>query len=127
MCYRDRGKFISGLGDYTWRVWAAVTGAHAATLTGHGAAVYGLAIFGDRVYSASWDGTIRSWAAGTWSLERTVRACAEDAYEYPCCVAVSGGQPVSGSPGDPWEGRGPTWSKSHRPAHSSPGQHFDRF
>ncbi len=54
------------------RVWDLGTGAHDATLTGHVKAVCALAVHGDRLFSASFDGTILEWALGMWAPVRTV-------------------------------------------------------
>ena len=57
-----------------------------------------LAVHWDRLYSASEDGTIREWAAGTWAALRTVPAgAAAAAGQYPRSLAVSGAALVSGS------------------------------
>ncbi len=50
------------------------TGALDAALAGHKLAVTALAVHGDRLLSASYDGTIRAWAVGTWAVLRTVEA-----------------------------------------------------
>ena len=52
---------------------------------------------GDRLLSASRDGTIREWALGTWAALRTVVAYEQEGRQYPHCLAVSGSKLISGS------------------------------
>jgi WD40 repeat protein len=73
------------------------TGAHDATLIGHEGAVWSLAVHGDRLFSASEDGTIREWALGTWAAVRTVEAYGRGGRQVPYCLAVSGSKLISGS------------------------------
>ena len=54
------GKLISGSSDNTIRVWELETGDLDATLTGHNGAVSGLLVHGERLFSASDDGSIRA-------------------------------------------------------------------
>jgi WD40 repeat protein len=75
---------------------ATLTG-HDATLTGHEDTVYSLAVHGDRLYSASGDGTIREWALGTWAALRTVEANRQWCRQFPYCLALSGSKLLSGS------------------------------
>ena len=65
-------KVIIGSDDENIQVWDMGTGVHDATLTGHDGGVEGLVVHGDRLLSASGDGTIREWAVGTWAALRTV-------------------------------------------------------
>ncbi len=78
-------------------VWDVGTGALDATLEGHDDAVLVLAVHGDRLFSASFDGTIRVWAMGTWAALRTVEAYGRGTGLHTLCLAVSGSRLVSGS------------------------------
>jgi hypothetical protein len=112
-----RGKVLCGASDSVI-VWDLGTGAHEATLTGHQNVVCALAVHGDRLFSASFDGTIREWAVGTWAAVRTVEAYEQEPltqqfelnvlYGYldanlrtgqqiPYCLAVCGSNLISGS------------------------------
>jgi hypothetical protein len=94
-----RGKVLGGAWDGDILVWDAGTGARDGALAGHTGAVHGLAVRGDRLFSASSDGTIRAWAlGGAWAALRTVEACGPG--QCPRCLAVSGAQLVSGSEAD---------------------------
>ncbi len=93
-----QGKVLSGSHD-SIRVWDVETGVLDATLIGHEGAVFGLAVHGDRLFSASDDGTIRVWALGTWGTLQTVEAFGPGIKSYSRCLAVSGSQLVSGSKG----------------------------
>jgi hypothetical protein len=75
------------------------TGAHDATLAGHGGEVAGHAVHGDRLYSVTTDGTIRVWALGTRVKLKRVRQFLGGASprQYHHCLAVSGIQLVRGS------------------------------
>ena len=90
-------KVLSGSADQSIRVWGAETGVHDTTLAGHDGQVTGLAVHGDRLFSASSDGTIWVWALGTWAALRTMEAYGRGTRQYPRCLAVSGSQLVSGS------------------------------
>ena len=85
------------------RVWGLAGGAREAELEGHTGVVCALVVDGDRLYSASEDGTIRAWACGTWAGLGTVEATGGHAGsgcrpgQYPRSLAVSGGRLVSGS------------------------------
>ena len=79
------------------RVWDMGTGEHDATLAGHENTVSGLAVHGDRLWSASADGTIREWALGTWAALRTVVAYEQEGRKYLRCLAVSESKLISGS------------------------------
>ena len=79
-------------------MWDLSTGGLDATLTGHKAAVHALAVEGGRLYSASEDGTIRVWDAGTWAEATSVAAYGGDAAgQYPRCLLTSGSKLISGS------------------------------
>ena len=80
-------------------MWDVETGALEATLREHGDTVYSLVVHGDRLFSGSYDGTIREWAAGTWAALRTVAASEAGVRQFPKCLAVSGSKLVRG-PGD---------------------------
>jgi WD40 repeat protein len=88
------------------RVWDAGTGALDATLAGHSGGVLALVVHGDRLLSASRDGTIRAWALGTWAGLRTVEAYGREERRFPICLAVSGSKLVSGSAGFGVRGQG---------------------
>jgi hypothetical protein len=94
------GRAVSGSNDRTIRVWAVGTGRLEAALCEHADSVAALAVHADRLYSASRDRTIRMWRAGTWELLRTVRAYGGASTQYVYCLAVCGGQLVSGSADD---------------------------
>ncbi len=94
------GRAVSGSNDRTIRVWAVATGRLEAVLCEHTDSVAALAVHADRLYSASRDRTIRMWRAGTWDLLRTVEAYGGDSTQYVYCLAVCGGQLVSGSADD---------------------------
>ena len=85
--------------DNSIRVLDAETGTLDTSLIGHESVVLGLAVRGDRLFSASADGTIRVWALGTWAALQTVEASARGTKQYPVCLTVSGSQLVSGSAG----------------------------
>ena len=89
-------KVVSGSDGSIW-VWDAEAGMHKATLAGHSGAVHALVVHGERLLSASDDGTIRSWALGMWEGLQTVQACAEGSGMYLFCLAVSGSKLLSGS------------------------------
>ena len=97
-----QGKVLSGSGDSSVRVWDMETGAHDATLTGHEDSVCFLALHGERLFSAAFDGTIREWALGTWAAVRAVEAYGRMERHIPYCLAVSGSKLVSGS-ADPYD------------------------
>ena len=102
------GKLISGSADKTIRIWDLETGVQDATLTGHDGVVFALLVHGRRLFSASKDGTIRAWAAGTWAALARVEAHGAAASRmYPRCLAASGPKLISGSAagGGPDEGR----------------------
>jgi WD40 repeat protein len=63
-------------------------------------------VHGDRLLSASDDGTIRAWALGTWAGLRTVEAYGREERRFPICLAVSGSKLVSGSAGFGVRGQG---------------------
>ena len=86
---------ISGSDDGTARGWCAATGAPEATMGGAWGGVSALAVRRDRLYSASGDGLVREWAAGAWTLLRTVGAglCGQRA----SCLVVCGSRLVTGS------------------------------
>ena len=90
------GKVVSGSDASIW-VWDAEAGEHEATLAGHSGAVHALVVLEDRLLSASDDGTLRSWALGTWEGLQMVQAYAEGTGMYPYCLAVSGSKLLSGS------------------------------
>jgi WD40 repeat protein len=92
-----QGKVVSGYHDTRIRVWDVETGALEATLGGHRCTVSGLAVHGDRLLSASWDGTIRAWALGTWALLQTVDCFGQGMGDSIECLAVSRSQLVSGA------------------------------
>ena len=52
---------------------------------------------GDRLFSASCDGTIREWALGTWAAVRTVEVHGREGRQILFCLAVSGSNLISGS------------------------------
>ena len=92
-----RGHLLSGSDDdMAVRVWDFKTGDHVATLAGHEGGVTGLAVRGDRLFSASHDGTIRAWALGTWAALKTVEACREALGQYCKCLALNGSQLIGG-------------------------------
>jgi WD40 repeat protein len=86
-----------------WAPWGAVDGGPVlgAELRGHTGMVRALAAHGERLYSASEDGTIRAWACGTWAALRTVEATGGGpggpAGQFPYRLAVNGRQLVSGN------------------------------
>ncbi len=91
-------KVLSGsYDDGSVRVWDIGTGSHDATLIGHQEAICGLVVHGDRLFSASGDGTIREWAMGAWAAARTVEVHGRGGRQVPCCLAVSGSKLISGS------------------------------
>ncbi len=98
-----QNKVASGSSDGNIRVWDAQTGTRDTTLFLCSGAVSALVFHGDRLFSASSDKKIRSWAVGTWVLLRTVVAYGPTAKLYPCCLTVSGSKLVSGSKADPWQ------------------------
>ena len=91
------GKVVSGSDDGVVRVWDVGRGAEEATLEGHTRGIQALAVAGERLVSASWDGTMGIWAAGTWELLRTVQAYPDDSDQYISSMAVSGSKLVTGS------------------------------
>jgi hypothetical protein len=56
-----------------------------------------MVVHGDRLLSASDDGTIWAWDVGTWAVLRTVEAYGRGTGQLVCCLAVSGSKLVSGS------------------------------
>ena len=99
--FSDNGAARTGFHDPICSIcsWGTETGAHDATLDGHTCLFLGLAVHGDRLFSASNDGTIRVWALGTWAALHTVGAGAEEWGKCPLCLVVSGRHLVSGSVG----------------------------
>ena len=94
------GKLISGLVDSTIHVWELETGGLDATLTGHRGPVCALLVHGERLFSASRDGSIRAWAMGTWAAVARVEAYDVVASgQHPGCLAASGSKLISGSVG----------------------------
>ena len=84
------GKLISGLVDSTIHVWDLETGGLEATLTGHRGPVCALLVHGERLFSASRDGSILAWAVGTWAAMASVEAYDVVASgQYPGCLAAS--------------------------------------
>jgi WD40 repeat protein len=73
-----------------------LSGAHAATLTGHAGIVYAFAVDEERLFSASGDGTIRVWGLGTWAALRTVEVCRLQMMRVPCSLAVCDSKLVIG-------------------------------
>jgi hypothetical protein len=71
-----QSKVLSGLMNGTVQAWDMATGAHDATLTGHTQRVSALAVnvYRDRLFSFSYDDTIREWEMGTWSVLRIAKA-----------------------------------------------------
>jgi WD40 repeat protein len=84
-------KAVSASKDEAVSVWDLETGALEATLRGHRGSILALLVHADRLYSASADGTVREWAAGTWEELRVLVACDGAGRYWPCCLAVSGG------------------------------------
>ena len=78
-------------------VWNIGTGADEAKLTGHVDEVCALAVHRNRLFSASYDGTIREWALGTWVALRTVEAYGMGARQIPQSLVVSGSKLICGS------------------------------
>ncbi len=60
-------------------------GVHDAPLAGNTQPA--LAVHGDWLLSASYNGTIRVWAVGTWAGLRTVEAWGQGTGQYPRCLA----------------------------------------
>ena len=52
---------------------------------------------GERLFSASRDGTIRVWTVGTWAAVTSVEAYVDGSGQYPQCLAVDGCKLISGS------------------------------
>ena len=52
-------------------------------------------VMGERLFSASEDGTIRVWTVGTWAAVTSVEAY--DTGQVPWCLAVDGPKLISGS------------------------------
>ena len=61
------GKYYNGTGAnssalcHSCSVWDADTHAHVATLEGHTSSVHCLTIYKNKLFSGSWDSTIRVW------------------------------------------------------------------
>ena len=55
------------------RVWDMQSGDHDTTLASYGAGITALAARGTRLYSASCDGAVRVWEAGTWEMLLSVQ------------------------------------------------------
>ena len=92
------GKLVSGSWNGTIRVCELETGDLDATLTGHRGPVCGLLVHGERLFSASRDGSIRAWAVGTWAAVARVEAYDVGASgQWPRCLAASGSKLISGS------------------------------
>ncbi len=79
------------------RVWDVRTGAHDATLASDLFAVRALVVHGDRLLSASAEGTIRAWGVGTWAVLRLVDAYPRRTRQQLYCLVVSGSKLVSGT------------------------------
>lgn len=56
----DGSRIVSGSRDKTLKIWDS-NGTEIATLKGHSAPVYGVAVAGDRIVSASGDKTLKIW------------------------------------------------------------------
>ncbi len=67
--YLPDGLVVSGSWDATIRIWQR---GGALSLTGHRADITSLAVSGNRILSASEDGTVRIWNADTGELQRTL-------------------------------------------------------
>ena len=52
-------------------------------------------VMGERLFSASLDGTIRVWTVGTWAAVTSVKAY--DTRQVPWWLAADGGKLISGS------------------------------
>jgi WD40 repeat protein len=99
-------KVISGSDDRRILVWDAPTGGVDAQLVEHAGKVNALVVHRDQLLSASDDGTIRTWAVGTWAPLRTVDTwgAGEGSPQHlPMCMAVCGSRIVSGSWGRPYD------------------------
>ncbi len=83
-----RDSVVVSTSSTSIQVWDMATGAHDATLAGHGGTVVGLVVHGGRLLSAGLDGTIREWAVGTWAALRAVEV------QHLLCMAVSGSKLV---------------------------------
>ena len=58
-------------------------------------------VHGERLFSASEDGSIRAWAVGTWAAVAMVEAYDVGASgQNPACLAASGSKLISGSSGN---------------------------
>ena len=85
-------------------MWELETGGLDATLTGHRSAVCALLVYGERLFSASRDGSIRAWVVGTWAAVASVEAYDVRASgQYPACLAASGSKLISLSVGSDLE------------------------
>ena len=57
-----------------------------------------MVVMGERLFSASRDGTIRVWTVGTWAAVTSVEAYDVDgSAQLPLCLAVDGRKLISGS------------------------------
>ena len=104
-----KGKLISGSGESTIRVWDLEAGGLDAILSGHRGPVNALLVDGERLFSASRDGTIRTWAVGTWAALASVEAYDIEDPQFPACLAASGSKVISGSGGDNFENEVRVW------------------
>ena len=91
------GRVISGSDDKRIVVHSIASRQHEATLRAHTRTVNELAVSGEKLYSASEDGTICEWALGTWERLRTIRVGEHvPDVSYPCSLAMSGSMLVCG-------------------------------
>ena len=93
------GKLISGSYDKPIRVWELEMRGLDATLTGHRSVVSALLVHGERLFSASADGTIRAWAVGTsrWAAVASVEVYDGPSLQFVRCLTAIGSKLISGS------------------------------
>ena len=90
-------KLIRGSLERTIRVWELETGVLDGTLTGDSGAVFGLLVHGERLFSASGDGSVRAWAVGTAAVARAEADDVGASGQHPRRTAASGSKLISGS------------------------------
>jgi hypothetical protein len=90
-------KAITGSADKSIRVLDLATGAQERRLRGHRAVVNAMVVEGNRLFSASVDGSVREWKLDEGTCLKTVQVYPQQSSHYVWCLAVSGSKLLCGS------------------------------